>query len=280
MNWLKIKRQKNPLVLNYIVLIALCGFALLPIYVLGINTFKTRAEIGQDSFAWPAKFNFSNLTQAWTQGNFGTTMINSLILVVFTVISIMVLGGLAAYSLARLDPPGSNAFIVYMLTLSSVPIWIYIIPLFILYKNLGLLDTRQGLVLLYIALNSPFAIFLLRSFMLNLPRELEDAARVDGADEIQVLTRVVAPLVWPGFLTVGLVVALAVWNEFALAYVFISNDALLPVTTSYFRFRQRFGQDWALTSAGAFIMILPVIIIFLALQRRFIEGLTQGGVRG
>jgi raffinose/stachyose/melibiose transport system permease protein len=280
MNWLRISRRRNPLFLNYIVLIALCGFALLPIYVLGINTFKTRAEIGQDSFAWPAKWNFDNLTQAWTQGNFGTTMTNSLILVIFTVFSIMVLGGLAAYSLARLDPPGSNVFIVYMLTLSSIPIWIYIIPLFILYKNLGLLDTRQGLVLLYIALNSPFAIFLLRSFMLNLPKELEDAARVDGANEIQVLTQVVAPLVWSGFLTVGLVVALAVWNEFALAYVFISNDALLPVTTSYFRFRQRFGQDWALTSAGAFIMILPVIIIFLSLQRRFIEGLTQGGVRG
>jgi raffinose/stachyose/melibiose transport system permease protein len=108
---------------------------------------------------------------------------------------------------------------------------------------------------------------------------LEDQARVDGANEVQVLTHVVAPLVWPAFLTVGLVVALAVWNEFQLAYVFINNDNLLPVTTSYFMFRKRFGQDWALTSAGAFIMIAPVVVIFLSLQRRFIEGLTQGGIR-
>lgn len=279
MNWLKIKPQRNPVFLNYVILITLCGFALLPIYVLGINSFKTSAEIGQDSFAFPAKFSFDNILQAWVQGKFATTMGNSLILVGGTVLAIMLLGGLAAYSLARLDPPGANVFIVYMLTLSSIPVWIYIIPLFILYKNLGLVDTRQGLILLYIAINSPFTIFLLRSYMLTLPRELEDAARVDGADEIQVLTHVVAPLVWPGFLTVGLVVALAVWNEFQLAYIFISNDALMPVTTSYFLFRRRFGQDWALTSAGAFIMIAPVVLIFLALQRRFIEGLTQGGIR-
>ncbi len=279
MDWLIIKRRTKPLFVNYVILIALCGFALLPIYILGISAFKTDAEIGQDSFALPAHFLSDNITKAWTQGHFGRTMINSLILVVGTVLSIMVLGGLAAYSLARLDPPGSNVFMVYMLTLSSIPVWIYIIPLFILYKNLGLLNTRQGLILLYIALNSPFAIFLLRSFMINLPRDFEDAARVDGANEIQVLIQVVAPLVWPGFLTVGLVVALAVWNEFQLAYIFISTDELLPVTTSYFYFRTRFGQDWALTSAGAFIMIAPVIIIFLALQRRFIEGLTQGGIQ-
>jgi len=278
MNWL-IKRRTKPVFVNYVVLIALCGFALLPIYVLGINAFKTDAEIGQDSFALPAHFLLDNVTKAWTQGHFGRTMANSLILVAGTVLSIMVLGGMAAYSLARLNPPGSNVFMIYMLTLSSVPVWIYIIPLFILYKNLGLVNTRQGLVLLYIALNSPFAIFLLRSFMLTLPRDFEDAARVDGANEIQVLTKVIVPLVWPGFLTVGLVVALGVWNEFQLAYIFISTDDLLPVTTSYYAFRTRFGQDWALTSAGAFIMIAPVILIFLALQRRFIEGLTQGGIQ-
>ncbi|MCL4862173.1 MAG: carbohydrate ABC transporter permease, partial [Caldilineaceae bacterium] len=141
------------------------------------------------------------------------------------------------------------------------------------------LNSWHGLIIIYVAVNSPFAIFLLRSYMVDFPRDFEDAARVDGANEWQVFTRVVMPLMWPGFLTVGLVVALSVWGEFQIALVFIQDDSLLPVTTSYYNFTRRFGRDWALTSAGAVMMIAPVIVIFLALQRRFIEGLTQGGMK-
>jgi raffinose/stachyose/melibiose transport system permease protein len=111
------------------------------------------------------------------------------------------------------------------------------------------------------------------------PGEIEDAARVDGANELRVLTRIVLPTMWPGFLTVGLVVALAVWSEFQLALIFVSREELMPVTTSYFNFNKRFGTDWALTSAGAVLMIAPVLLIFLTLQRRFLDGLTQGGLK-
>lgn len=93
------------------------------------------------------------------------------------------------------------------------------------------------------------------------------------------MSRVVLPIMWPGFLTVGLVVALAIWGEFQVALIFLHDDALLPVTTSYYNFQQRFGRNWALTSAGAVMMIVPVLVIFLALQRRFVDGLTQGGLK-
>jgi raffinose/stachyose/melibiose transport system permease protein len=116
--------------------------------------------------------------------------------------------------------------------------------------------------------------------MLQLPRDFEDAARVDGAGEWQIFTGIVVPLSWPGFLTVGLVVALSVWNEFLLATVFLTEQELFTVVTSYFNFATRFSRDWTMTSAAALMMILPVIVIFLALQRRFIEGLTQGGLKG
>jgi raffinose/stachyose/melibiose transport system permease protein len=121
---------------------------------------------------------------------------------------------------------------------------------------------------------------LLRSYLSNLPKEYEDAARVDGANELQVLTRVVLPLTWPGFLTVGLVVGLGIWSEFQVALIFISDPNMFPVTTSYFKFQERFGTDWSLTSAAAFMMIAPVLVLFLALQRRFVTGLTQGGLKG
>jgi raffinose/stachyose/melibiose transport system permease protein len=116
--------------------------------------------------------------------------------------------------------------------------------------------------------------------MLQLPSDFEDAARVDGASEWQVFSRIVVPLSWPGFLTVGLVVALSVWNEFLMATVFLTEQDLFTVVTSYNNFAARFTRDWTMTSAAAMMMILPVIVIFLSLQRRFIEGLTQGGLKG
>lgn len=206
-------------------------------------------------------------------------MTNSLILVVGTVTGVLVLGGMAAYSLARLDPPGSNFFMIYMLGGSTLPVWLFLVPLFFLWRTLGLINSLLGLTLIYIALNSPLAVFLLRSYMVQLPRDFEDAARVDGANELQVLTKVILPLSWPGFLTVGLVVALGVWSEFQLALIFMQDPNLFPVTTSYYKFTTRFSRDWALTSAAAVMMIAPILAIFLALQRRFIEGLTQGGIK-
>ncbi len=273
------RKGKPSLLPNYLVMIVLLIFTLGPIAILFFNSLKSNQELGTNPIGLPMVVHLENYVQAWAQGGFSVTMTNSLIYVVCTVAGVLLLGGMAAYSLARLDPPGGGLYMVYMLTLSTVPFWLYVIPLFILWRNLGLLNSRVGIIIMYIAFNSPFAIFLLRSFFASLPRDFEDAARVDGANEWQVMTRVVIPMMWPAFLTVGLVVALGVWGEFQAALIFLQDDSLLPVTTSYYNFTQRFGRDWALTSAGAVMMILPVLVVFLALQRRFVEGLTQGGMK-
>ena len=198
-----------------------------------------------------------------------------------TIAAELVLGGLAAYALARKRPPGSDALMLYFLVASTIPLWMYIVPLFVqinTLKRLGV-DARFLLIMVYVAGNAPLTIFLLRSYMIDLPTELEDAARVDGANEFQVFTRIVLPLTKPGFLTVGLVVGLGVWNEFLLALTFIHDPNQFPVTTSFYKFVDRFDRDWALTSAGAVIIIFPVVVLFLALQRQFIEGLAEGGVK-
>ena len=275
----KKQRQIN-LTPNYIILILLVAFALGPLLVLSFNSLKGSAEAGRNPLGFPATIIWENYPNAWERGGFATTTRNSSIFVVGTVVGVLLLGGMAAYSLARLKLPGTNLVMGYFLIASTLPVWLFLVPLFILWRNLGLYNTIHGLIIIYIALNSPFAIFLLRSYMVNLPADFEDAARVDGANEWQVFTRIVIPLSWPGFLTVGLVVALSVWNEFLLATVFLSDQKLLPVATSYYQFTTRFSRDWGLTSAAAVMMIAPILIIFLALQRRFIEGLTQGGVRG
>jgi len=274
------RRREASLAPNYIVLILLMAFAIGPLVVLSFNSLKTTAEIGRNPLGPPTSLVWENFPKAWDVGNFATTTRNSGILVAGTVVGVLFLGGMAAYSLAKLDLPGAGPLTLYLLIGTSLPIQLYLVPLFFTWQRLGLVNNLFGLILIYIATNAPFAIFLLRSYMVQLPRDFEDAARVDGASEWQVFAKIVVPLSWPGFLTVGLVVALSVWNEFLLATVFLTEQELFTVVTSYYNFATRFSRDWTMTSAAAIMMILPVVVIFLALQRRFIEGLTQGGIKG
>lgn len=273
-------RREASLAPNYIALTVLLAFAIGPLIILFFNSLKTTAELGLNPLGPPRSFMWENFPKAWEMGNFAMTTRNSGVLVVGTVIGVLLLGGMAAYSLAKLDLPGAGLLTLYLLVGTSLPIQLYLVPLYFTWNRLGLVNTLHGLVIIYIATNAPFAIFLLRSYMLQLPRDFEDAARVDGASEWQVFARIVVPLSWPGFLTVGLVVALSVWNEFLMATVFLTEQDLFTVVTSYNNFAQRFTRDWTMTSAAAVMMILPVIVIFLALQRRFIDGLTQGGLKG
>ena len=264
---------------HHVMLFLLTASAIVPIAILFLNSLKSQSEFGQNPIGIPRALHFENYLRAWDIGNLGQTAANSAIMVVITVVGVLVLGGMAAYSLARKNPPGSDAVMLYLLVATTIPVWLYVVPLFFMWRDFGLVNTRFGLALIYIALNAPFSIFLLRSFMINLSSDFEDAARIDGANELQIFSRIVLPLTWPGFLTVGLVVGLAVWGEFQLALIFIQDPDAAPVTTSYFKFTQRFGRDWPLTSAGAVMMIFPVLVLFLAMQRRFVEGLTQGGAK-
>ncbi len=264
----------------YVVLAALALFALGPLMILLFNSLKTSAEIGQNPLGPPRSPVFENFPNAWAQGDFATTMVNSAILTVGTVVGVCVIAGTAAYALDRLDLPGTDAVLLYLFVASAVPFQTFLVPLFFLWSALNLTNTLFGLIVIYWAIFSPFATLLLRSYLVALPRDFEEAARIDGASELQTLLRVVLPLSWPGFLTVALVSGLAAWNEFFFAITFIQDENLKPVTTSFLAFRSDFSTDWGLTSAAGFIIILPIIVLFLFLQRRFISGLTAGGLKG
>lgn len=261
-------------------IVLLLVFAVGPILVLFFNALKTNAEVGSNPFGLPANPRWENFPEAWDQGGFSTTVVNSLLLVGMTVAAVLILAGAAAYALSRLEFSRTGALMAYLLVVSTLPIQMFLVPLFSLWRTIGLLNTLPGVALIYVAVNSPLAVLLLRSYLVQLPADFEDAARVDGANEWQVLWRVVIPLTWPGFLTTGLVVALAVWNEFLIATLFLTDQKLFTVVTSYFAFTSRFSRDWGLTSAAAVIMLVPVVLLFFSLQRRFIEGLTQGGLNG
>ena len=265
---------------NYVILIVLVVFSLGPLLILVFNAFKGSAEIARNPLGPPLEgVRWENLIEAWQVGEYSTALVNSVVIVAATVLGVCLVGGAAAFALARLNLPGSDAFTMYFLVGTSLPVQLFLVPLYFLWAKLGLVDNLFGLIIIYVALYSPFAAFLLRSYMIAIPSDFEDAARVDGASEWQIFTRIIAPLTWPGFLTAGLVTGLWAWNEFLFAVTFLHRPEAMTVTISYYNFAGRYGRDWGLTSAAALIMILPVVVLFLALQRQFIEGLTEGGLK-
>jgi raffinose/stachyose/melibiose transport system permease protein len=274
-------KPQGSLVPNYVILTLLIIFAMGPMFVLLFNSFKPSTEIGANPIGLPREgIDFANYETVWRVANYSVTMRNSLIIVAGTVVGVLVISGMAAYALARLKVPGHDAVMFYLLLIITMPAQLFLIPLFYLWKQLGLVDSLFGVIIIYWAVYSPFVTFLLRSYMIEIPVDMEDAARVDGASEWQVFTRVTLPLSWPGFLTAGLVVALWSYNEFLFAVTFLHSPEMKTVATSLSMFAGfSFAREWGLTSAASMIMILPVIIIFLLLQRQFITGLTNGGMK-
>ncbi len=266
--------------INHFVLSMLAVFALFPLVILAINSVKTTAEIGRNPYGLPLEPRFQNYVDAWEQGKFATTLGNTIILTAGTITGVLLLASPAAFALARLKLRGSDFLGFYFMIGTSLPPFLFIIPLFYMWRQLGLVNSHLGLIIIYCALFSPFATFLLRSYMVALPEEFIEAARIDGASNWQVYRSIILPLSWPGFLTAGLVVGLSVWNEFLFGITFLQKPELKPLSTSLFAFQQRFVRDWGLTNAGSVIMILPVVVLFLVLQRRFVEGLSQGGLKG
>lgn len=272
-------RPTTSLVPNYVILGLLVIFSLGPLLVLGFNSVKGNAEIARNPLGPPREFRWQNFPAAWDAGAYSVTLRNSLIIVAGTVVGVCLVGGLAAYALSKLNLPGADAFTIYLLVGTTLPAQLFLVPLYFLWARLNLVDNLLGLIIIYVALFSPFAAFLLRSYMLSIPSDFEDAARVDGASEWQAFYRVIVPITWPGFLTAGLVTGLWAWNEFLFAVTFLHRPEVMTVTISYYNFAGRYGRDWGLTSAAAMIMVLPVVVLFLSLQRQFIEGLTEGGLK-
>lgn len=269
---------RTPFSYSWLVVLAL--FSALPLMVLVFNSFKNPLDLGRNPLGFPASFQPQNYSTAWAKGGMSQGMLNSLTLVLGTVIGVWICAGMASYALARLDLPLKRAFANYFFVVIVLPVQLFIVPLFFLWSKLQLIDTLQGLIIIYIALNTPFATLLLRTFLVGIPRELDEAARIDGANEWQIATRVILPLARPGFLTVGLVVGLATYNELLFAVTFITDPSRLPIATAFLSYSQGRSQHYELVNAAGVIMIIPVVILFLFMQRRFVSGLATGGLKG
>ena len=249
---------------------------ILPFFWMFAASFKTTREIFADPFGWPEGLSLANYARAWDQG-IGAYFLNSLLVTAVTVILIIVLSGLAAYGFARLRFRGRTLLYALIIAGYAVPIHTVLVPLYKMLDAGGMLDSYAGLILPYVAFGIPFSIILLYAFLLEFPKELEEAARLDGCNRWQTIRHVVAPLSLPGISSVAIFMGVFTWNEFLLGLLILSSDDLKTLPVGLAAFQGAYGSDWGALMAGVVLATLPLLVLYMALQKHFVRSLAGLG---
>ena len=279
-NAVRIADSRNTRLFASVVLAIGVFTALFPIALMLLNAVKASSEIVTNPLALPASPQWSNFLHAWNDAHLGTSFLNSLLVTGLTIVLVCTTGSMAAYVLARRKVRGWQLVSAYFLASTTAPIQLFLFPLYFAFARLGLINNVAALSLVYCAIYSPFAIFLLRTYFLAVPPELEEAATVDGASPWQVFTRISLPIVSPGILTVALIIGLYSWNEFLIATTFLQDQSAATAVVSFYLLSGQYTSDWGEIMAAAVLIVLPVVALFVVLQRHFIEGMAGGAVKG
>ena len=266
--------------LIYLILIAIAVYALIPLFWIYSTALKTPIEISTTPLAPPQNPTLENFSNAWVQGRLGKYFRNSVIVTIPIVLFTIALASMAGYAFARHRFFGRNPLFYLFLIGLILPFQSIMIPLYYTLRDLHLLGTYWAMIVPSTALGLPFGIFIMRAFFQGLPEELSDAARVDGCNEFGVFWRVILPLAKPGMITLGIFVFLGAWNSFLLPLLYMQKESLRPLVVGLMFFQARYTTDYGLTMAGATIVSLPIILIYIIFQRQFIQGLTAGAIKG
>lgn len=273
------RRLPNLLLTGLLSLLAVIWLA--PFLFVLVTSIRSQGELlANGVFAFPTSFQLSNFERAWRIGHFDTYFVNSLIVTLVKVPLGIFIAALAAYPIARLRFPMSDAVFGLFLLGLAIPIHVTLLPLFILERNLGILNTLLALFPPYIAFGLPFQIFVLRGFFREIPAELVEAARIDGASEWTCFSRIMLPLTTPALATLFIIDSLHTWNEFLLALILINAERWRTVPLGLLHFQGEFGSRYPELAAGILIAIAPILVIYLLFQRYLVSGLTAGAVRG
>ncbi|WP_037083527.1 carbohydrate ABC transporter permease [Neorhizobium vignae] len=260
------------LILNTVVMLA-------PIVIMLFAAFKTNAQIFQSPFGFPDFSNFANITKIWSQTNFLRYLLNSVIVTGASIVVILTLGTMAAYAVGRYKFRGSSFVLMFFLAGLTLPLKLAIIPLFILMRDLGILNTQLSLIVIYVAMGLPTTVFIMTGFIATLPNELEDAARMDGASEPRIMWSIMLPLVRPALVIAGIQNVVPIWNDFFFPLIFIQKDNLKTLPQGLTTFMGEYTTDWGVLFAGLLLSSAPVIIVYIILSRQFINGMTAGAVK-
>lgn len=259
--------------------VAVVLFSLGPALVMLTTAFNARANAGSRSLV-PSHLTLDNFAFVLDEGKFGTYLRNSVIVAFATVLISGALALFAAVAVSRFRFRFRTAILVMVLVIQMVPVEALVIPLFIEARTLGLLNHLLGLVVVYVAFSLPFAIWTLRGFVAGVPRELEEAAYVDGASWPRMFWHILFPLVAPGLIATSVYSFITAWNEFVFAITYVNDDTKYTAAAGLRQFFTQYSTNWGGVMAGSTLLTVPVMVFFLLVQRRLGEGMAAGAVKG
>lgn len=251
-------------------------FVLLPVLWMVFASFKTRREIFTDPLGLPDTWGFDSYIRAWNVG-LGTFIFNSALVTVLSVALIIIVAGMAAYVLARSDNKWLQLIYLLIVAGFAVPTTAVLVPLFQMVSAAGFLNNHLAIVLPYAAYGIPFTTILFYAFFLDFPRELEEAARLDGCGQLQIFFRVIMPLSGPAVASAAIFQAVFIWNEFLLALLMLTSPQLKTLPVGILQLQGEFTSDWPAVMAGLAIATLPILLLFILLQKYFVRSLAGLG---
>ncbi len=272
-------QRYTTLVFAHLFCLMVAAACLFPLIWMVSSSLKTQSTIFSDMSIWVKHPHWENYYWAWTRGNFSRYFFNSLFYTAVVVVGVIVISSLAAYAFSRLKFPGRNVLFILLISTMMIPIPGSFIALYVLLVKLSLIDTRLGYVLPQINGGLALGIFLLKTFFDKLPQDLEDAARIDGCNKFQVYLHVAMPLAKPAVAVLAVFNALAVWNEYLLANLVLSNRTLMPLQRGLMVFQGSHITQYPLLMAGIAISIVPILTLYFLMQRYIVAGITAGALK-
>ncbi len=263
-------------------MIAWSVIVIFPMLWMVYSSFKTDQELFFSPWAVPTELQWDNFERAWTKAHVGEYLLNTLIVVIPALLLTLIISAMAAYVLARFRFVG-NRFLFYLFLSGMLfPVFLALVPLFSLVNQLKMLNTFQGLILVYVAYSLPFTIFFLTGFFKTLPTELEESAIIDGATPFQVFFKVMLPMASPGLISMGIFNFLGMWNQYVLPLVLISDESkyVLSQGLAFMLFKQFYENDWSALFAALTIIMIPSLIVYITFQRQIQSGITTGALKG
>lgn len=250
-----------------------------PLFWLGMSGLKSNSEFFLNTWALPKEMLWGNYSAAWDAG-IGRFFLNSVLVSVVSVLTVLILGSMAAYGLSRFQFKGKNILLIIILSGLMLAPQVSLIPLYKILQAIGIYNTYLALILPYVAFQLPFAIFLMRSYFLSIPRELEESAIIDGCNTWKIYRHIIIPMGKPILASAALLTGMNVWNEFMFALVFVEDSALRTIPVGLMNLRSQLNTNFGIQLAGLAISALPMIIAYIIFQRQFVRGLTAGSVKG
>lgn len=266
-------------ILTYSLFIFLALISIYPLVWVATNSFKTDTQLYDNSWELPKQWRFENYQVAWKYG-IARYILNSVIVTTISVLINILFALMAAYALSRFNFRGRTLLLYYILGGIMLAPEVSLIPLFRVLSSVKLYDTYWALILPNVAFGIPFTTFLVRSYMLGLPRDFEEAAVMDGASSLGVFWHIIIPLCRPIIASAMLLDAMRVWNEFMFALTFVTKEAIKTVPIGLMAFSGALREQWTVVMAGLILSAIPMIVLFLLTQRQFIRGLAAGGIKG